>query len=476
MKKNSIYFLLITVLLSVFASMAVTSVKGKRSATYFYNRDSTPASISDFRAEEYPDFTYAAEYAVKAVVHVKVVKRGTTQPYSFFDFFFDSDRPQRQREQIGVGSGVVITEDGYIVTGNHVISGADDIEVTLEDKQIMKATLVGADPVTDIALLKIDAAGLPYLPFGDSDALRLGEWVLAIGNPYDLRSTVTAGIVSAKARTISTSRLADNEFKIEAFIQTDVAVNSGNSGGALINNKGELVGINTAIVSSTGAFAGYSFAVPTTIVKKTVEDLMDFGLVNRALMGVSMQEIDGILAAEKGLKDTKGVYIVDVNKGSAADKGGVKSGDVLLAVNSVSVNSYPAVQEQVSRYSPNESIKLKLLRDGKELETSITLDARPESLVTEKRDVFRLYGAELAEVSPEKLEKMKIESGVEVLSVSEGRFQSAGIKPGFIITYINQYQIKNITDLQTIIQRSRRSISIEGVYADGETVYYGMGI
>jgi len=475
MKRNFYIYLFLTVLISGITSLAVVSFSKKPSAQYFYNEDSIPVQRASFQPQEFPDFTFAAEYAVKAVVHVKVVKRGVSQPYSLFDFFFGYGQPQTPREMIGAGSGVIISEDGYIVTNNHVIEGADQIEVTLENNQTFKAKLVGSDPATDVALIKIDAQNLPLLKFGDSDALRLGEWVLAIGNPYNLRSTVTAGIVSAKARSMPSM---DGEFKIEAFIQTDAAVNSGNSGGALINTKGELVGINTAIASKTGAFTGYSFAVPTTIVKKIVEDILDFGSVQRAMLGISMQNIDGNLAKERGLKDTRGVFIAEVVKGGAAEKAGIRNNDVLISINGVRVNSSPAVQEQISRYRPKDKITVEILRDNKQKEVSVVLEGRGAEIAMSdgSKGTTKIFGAELVEASKDKLNNLNIRSGIEVVSVGEGKFKDAGISAGYIITHINQVPVRTLQELQSVIQRSRRSLLIEGVYQDGKTVYYGMGL
>ncbi len=475
MKRNFIIYLFLTVLISGITSYSVVSFKRDSGRNYIYS-DSLPVHNTSFTPSEFPDFTFAAESAVKAVVHVKVVKRGSAQPNSWLDFFFGYGQPQMPREQIGAGSGVIIDSDGHIVTNNHVIEGADDIQVTLENNQTFTAKIVGADPATDIALLKIEANNLPSIPFGNSDALRLGEWVLAIGNPYNLRSTVTAGIVSAKARSMPSM---DGAFKIEAFIQTDAAVNSGNSGGALINTRGELVGINTAIASKTGAFTGYSFAVPTTIVKKIVEDIMDFGTVQRAMLGISMRDIDGELVKEKGLSVTRGVYIAEVLPGGAAEKAGIKENDVLISVNGVAVNSSPAVQEQISRFRPNERIVVNILRDGKQKELAVVLkgrDAQVTMAAGGREGVFQLFGAELSDASKEKLEKAGVKWGVEVVKVSSGKFKDTGIGEGYIITHINQLPVRNIREFQMAVERSRRSLLIEGVYPDGRVIYYGMGL
>ena len=295
---------------------------------------------------DYPDFTYAAESAVEAVVYVEVTVQSRQQYQSidpFFRFFFgDEYAMPQQREQKGSGSGVIIRPDGYIVTNNHVVSGASKIQVTLNNNQQYDATVVGTDPATDVAIIKVDATDLPTIPLGDSDALRLGEWVLAIGSPLgvQLRSTITAGIVSAKGRSMPDY---SGEFKIESFIQTDAAVNPGNSGGALVNKKGELVGINTAIVSQTGSYTGYSFAVPVNIVKRVAEDLIDFGSVKRAVLGISMGTVDKKFADEMKLSAVAGVYINEVMKGSAAEKAGLQKNDVIVAIDGQKITDASSV-------------------------------------------------------------------------------------------------------------------------------------
>lgn len=425
----------------------------------------------------YPDFTYAAETGVKAVVHVKVVKRGQAQqgPQSFLDFFFGYGAPSQPRDQVGAGSGVIISEDGYIVTANHVIEGSDEVVVTMDDNREFEAKVMGADAATDVALLKIDAQDLPFLRFGNSDDLRLGQWVLAIGNPYDLRSTITAGIVSAKGRSLPSYT---GEFKIEAFIQTDAAVNPGNSGGALVNAAGELVGINTAIATHTGAYDGYSFAVPTSIVQKIVADIRQFGNVQRAMLGISMQDVTAELAKEKNLSQVKGVFIHEVVEGGAAEKAGVKSGDVLLQINNKAVNAGTAVQEQISRFSPGDKVSLLLLRDGKEVNVSVTLQNQAgttEILKEGEGDVTIFLGAQLRPVSKELKAKLNIRSGLEIVSLEEGKIKEAGIKKGFVITHINQKPISKVQELAVAVQESQRGVLIEGKYSDGRTYFYALG-
>lgn len=476
MKKVFVYFLA-TALVSSLTAFAVVKLTDKERGDYNENSATLPLRNVTLSDQLYPDFTFAAETAVKAVVHVKVTKKGMEQPFTIYDFFFGYGNPgMSPRNQVNSGSGVIITSDGYIITNNHVIEGADEIVVTLEDNKSYKSRLIGRDPVTDIALLKIDANNLPYLTFGNSDSLRLGEWVIAIGNPYNLRSTITAGIVSAKGRSMPAT---GEEFKIESFIQTDAAVNPGNSGGALVTTRGELVGINTAIATRTGSYTGYSFAVPSSIAKKVVEDLIDFGSVQRALLGISMQEIDGDLAKEKGLEGTNGIYIAEVVRDGAADRSGIKVGDVLLSINGVKVNSGPAVQEQISKYRPKDKVDIELLRNGKQISVSVVLQSKSgDDSKTDNtgNGVIKIFGAELKEAPKELLGKLSLKSGVEVLSVSEGKFRSTGIKKGFVITYVNQNQVSKAADISAIIQSSRRSVLIEGVYPDGTVVYYGMGL
>ena len=315
------------------------------------------------------NFSDAAESAVQAVVYVKVTQRNNYQQGgSLLDLIFGF--PQTPRDQVGLGSGVIIRPDGYIVTNNHVIAGADLIEVTLENNRVYPAKLVGTDPATDIALIKIEAEDLPTVPLGNSDDLRLGEWVLAIGSPYDLRSTITAGIVSAKGRSMPNY---DGQYRVESFIQTDAAVNPGNSGGALVNAAGELVGINTSIISRTGSYTGYSFAVPVNIVSKVVDDFIEFGEVQRAILGVSIVDVNAELAAQANLTDIDGVYVANVQKDSPAERGGLLQGDVIKEVNLNPVHNSAGLQEQVSRLRPGEKAVVTVLRDGRQHEIIVSL-------------------------------------------------------------------------------------------------------
>jgi Do/DeqQ family serine protease len=376
MKRNTL-FLLITLLLSLTISWLVADkVVETKLSEAIAGGDLERSSIVSAAPgathrtvikTEMGDFSDAAETAVHTVVYVKVVKRAAKMPSSIMDLIFGFATP---KDQVGMGSGVIIREDGYIVTNNHVIAGADQIEVTLENNKSYPAKLVGTDPATDIALLKIDEDSLPAIALGDSDNLRLGEWVLAIGSPYDLRSTITAGIVSAKGRSLPNY---DGQYRVESFIQTDAAVNPGNSGGALINTMGELVGINTSIISLTGSYAGYSFAVPVNIVRKITEDFIRYGEVRRALLGISMTDITDSMARQFNLESMDGVYVAEVQPNSAAEKGGIKVGDIITEINLNRVRNGAAVQEQMNRLRPGEQAVITVKRGGKQIELIVSL-------------------------------------------------------------------------------------------------------
>lgn len=423
------------------------------------------------------DFTYPAESSVSSVVYVKVLKSSAPSEPSIFDQFFGFSQPYGMpRESINSGSGVIISSDGYIVTNNHVVDNAKEIVVSLINNKSLRAKLVGADPATDIALLKVDAENLPSLSFGNSDSLRLGEWVLAIGSPYDLRSTVTAGIVSAKGRSLPD---ASREFKIESFIQTDAAVNPGNSGGALVNIKGELVGINTAIASNTGSYTGYSFAVPSTIAKKVVNDIINHGKVQRALLGVSMQELNNDLASLAGLDgDYSGVYIAEVLRGGAAYLSGIRESDVIVKINGLAVKSPSDIQERINFFAPNDKVEIEFIRKGKLMKTTVTLQGRDDAKDIEPRagEIVEIFGATLKRADRDVLNKFGVRCGVEVYKLKNGKFKDAGIKEGFIITHINQIAINQPSNVADIIKTSERGVLIEGLYKNGRIYYYGIGV
>lgn len=403
------------------------------------------------------DFTEAAESAVNGVVSIKSYatarQRQSYGGYSgdpFFDFFFGTPRQQQPRQQQGqqqeqprgLGSGVILSQDGYIVTNNHVIEGADRLEVTLNDNSTYNARVIGTDPVTDVALIKISAEGLHVIPMGNSDDLRIGQWVLAVGNPFGFTSTVTAGIVSAKARGMGGNAQRRGTMGIESYIQTDAAVNPGNSGGALVNTAGELVGINTAIYSETGSYVGYSFAIPTSIVSKVVSDLKEYGSVQRAVLGITFMELTPQLAKEKGITAVNdGIFVAEVSDRSAAMEAGIKEGDVITAINGVATHNTAQLQGEISKYSPGDKISVEYLRDNKKHTASVTFrNAQGTTAVTKTSD-FSALGCALKELSAEKMREMQLSSGVEVTGLTAGKFRDAGIKNGFVILDINNARV-----------------------------------
>ena len=431
------------------------------------------------------DFTSAAEKTINGVVHIKstvmTTSRGQIDPFELF--FGNRGRSQQPQPQpkVGYGSGVIISSDGYIVTNNHVIDNSDEIEVSLNDNRKYKAKLIGTDPSTDIALLKIEEVELPYITFGNSDALKIGEWVLAVGNPFMLNSTVTAGIVSAKARSIGIIGNNTGQLGIESFIQTDAAVNPGNSGGALVNILGELVGINTAIFSQTGNFAGYSFAVPSSIVSKVVTDLKQYGTVQRAIMGITIEEIP--TAVERGEKIDlhEGVYVREVSSGSGAADAGIKSGDVIISINGVTVKTPAQLQEQVSRYRPGDKIKVGFNRNGKNEIVDVTLKNKSGTTDVVKQDALSILGAEFGTVSEKERMQLGLRSnGVKVTKIGSGKLKSAGMRDGFIILSINNIRVNSPKEIEQIYLEFKSSQSSDqdkvlyfsGIYPNGKTAYY----
>lgn len=433
------------------------------------------------------DFTVAAENSVHAVVHIKatVAKKVLNQSQDpFFNFFFGDRGLQPQvtpQPQVGFGSGVIISSDGYIVTNNHVVDNSDELDVTLNDNRSYKAKLIGTDPVTDLALIKIEEKNLPTIPFGDSEKLKIGEWVLAVGNPFNLTSTVTAGIVSAKARSIGLSPQPGG-MKIESFIQTDAAVNPGNSGGALVNTRGELVGINTAIASQTGSYAGYSFAVPVSIVGKVIADLKQFGAVQRAMLGVSIRDINADFAKEKHLTIFEGAYVEQVNERSAALEAGVKVGDVLIAVNGVKVKSVAQLQEQISRYRPGDMIKVTISRAKEEIVLAVALKNKNGNTSVIKESGVEVLGAAFKELTAESKKQLGVSFGVQVTGITKGKFQNAGIRSGFIILKINDEQVNSPQDVELLTTKilngnsDQKAMFVVGVYPNGKTNYYAIDL
>ncbi len=439
------------------------------------------AFASSVVSTDYPDLTYAAENAVKAVVNIEAIQQVEMQSRRdpFLEFFgfpqggYSDGRPQMREARAG-GSGVIISEDGYIVTNNHVIDSATKVRVKLNDGRVFDAKIIGADPATDVALIKVEAEGLPTLPFGSSDDLRLGEWVLAIGYPMELQSTITAGIVSAKARDLGA---LPNEFRIESFIQTDAAVNPGNSGGALVNTRGELVGINTIIKTSTGSYVGYSFAVPETIVKKVVVDLKESGVVQRAVLGISFRAIDqnfiDQMGEQTGIDKLGGIYVASVVEDGAASEAGVRKGDVILSVDGVMVNSSSVFLEQIGKRRPGDEIVLVVRRGDsvKELRAKLRNKAGGAELLSrEQVDVAAELGGKFVDVSSKLCEQLDIRGGVQVAAVKRGGLlERARVKQGFLITHINDKPVYSVADLDRLTDKIS---SIDGIYPNGRASSY----
>ena len=430
--------------------------------------------------ESTPDFVDAAERSVDAVVHImtKVVRQSTT----YNDFFgallgqlYGYPGQTRNNTLVAYGSGVVLTPDGYIVTNNHVVEGADEVEVTFNNKVKKTATIIGTDPTTDLALIKVDASDLEYLTFGDSDNVRIGEWVLAVGNPFNLTSTVTAGIVSAKARNLS---ILGEGTSVESFIQTDAAVNPGNSGGALVNTKGELVGINAAIASHTGSYEGYSFAIPSNIVRKVVDDLLLYGTAQRGYLGVQIAELTQELAENEGLENIEGVYVAEVTEGGAAKLAGMKSGDVITAIAGKKVNTTTQLKESIGQYRPGDKVEVEVNRNGSHHRYELTLLNEAGNVdVVKKGDSFfnSEFGLMLQPINQNDMSRLDIQSGLKIVEIRQGRFMNSGVPVDFVITKVNGITVNSKSDLENAQKSSRsRRTTIEGVYPNGmnATFYY----
>ena len=492
--KKSIFVVVAVSFVSAFMGAGVAyytlSNDTQTTTVEYVNNDGGSASMakayftSNEQSLSYPDLSTAAESSVKAVVNIESIQevemQQQTMPYNPFFEFFGFPQPQHQggqpqkREQRSGGSGVIISTDGYIVTNNHVVDGATKLRVKLNDGRVFDAKIIGKDPTTDIALIKIDGQNLPILKFGSSDALRLGEWVLAIGSPFNLQSTITAGIVSAKARQLD---VIPNEFRIESFIQTDAAVNPGNSGGALVNARGELVGINTVIKSSTGSYIGYSFAVPESIVRKVVNDLREYGLVQRALLGVSFRYIDqdfiDQLGKENDIKEVGGAYVASVVEGGSASEAGIRKGDVIVEIDGVKITSPTTLTEQIGKHRPNDKVNLLVKRGDKVKQFEVVLRnkaGKTELLTKEDVDVVEILGGRFVDISDRTAKQLDIRGGVQVQSVKAGGLLAkARVREGFVITHINDKAVRSVADLSRLTDKIR---SIDGVYPNGRAASY----
>lgn len=413
------------------------------------------------------NFEIAARQVTPAVVHISTRYGGGKFSINALDQYLNP-------HALASGSGVILSDDGYIVTNYHVIEDANSIEVVLSNNQRFFAKIIGQDPSTDLALLKIKAKNLPFVKYGDSDRIIPGEWVLAIGNPFELNSTVTAGIVSAKARNIGI--LGDkNNLQVESFIQTDAAVNPGNSGGALVNLHGELIGINSAIATSTGTYSGYSFAIPVSLVKKIVDDLLEFGQVQRGLLGVQIADVTPDLAENKDLNVAQGVFVSYVNKGSAAEVSGLEPGDVITAIDNHAVSGTSELQEWVARKRPGQTVLVRFVRNGEKKEVTTTLRNFQGSEEIKKRTVsYEIEGAVLDEVPYSKLTELNLDGGVLIKKLSFGKWKKAGVKENFIITHIDKVAIDNVSDLNRAMEMKKGGVLIEGVMTNGEKQTIGM--
>ena len=482
--------ILIVVVAVVSLSLSVFSKAEKehrRPTTYFNDQANaiqasyTPSGKTGVPTGNYPDFVDAAAKTVTAVVHIRCSLTQKSNSYDqfygnnpFFQYFFGQPQRPREEQVQQFGSGVIISSDGYIVTNNHVVQDADSIQITLNDKRIMFAKLIGNDPSSDLAIVKIEASNLPFLTYGNSDELKVGEWVLAVGNPYNLTSTVTAGIVSAKARDIN---ILGGENTIKSFIQTDAPVNPGNSGGALVNTSGELVGINAAIASNTGSFTGYAFAIPVNIVRKVVDDIMKYGMVQKALLGVRMQELTPKLAEKIGVNNLQGVYVNSVMPNSAAEEAGMRQGDIMTKLGGLNVNSMAQVMEVMGEHRPGDKLDVEYYRDGKQNNVSLVLKNDEGNTKIEKNDESAELSGGLFELaSKDDMRRLGIDHGIKVKKLYNGKLKKAGIKEGFIITGIDHQPVTNIQELTHALSSKNNGLLIEGVYPNGLRYFYGFGM
>jgi len=430
-------------------------------------------------------FMEASEGSINSVVHVTTkVVRTTVQRDAIYEFFYGPGTGGREYKQYGSGSGsgVIVSSEGYIVTNNHVIDGASEIEVILNDNSKYTATLIGTDPSTDIAVLKIEAKGLRPMPLGNSDELRVGEWVLAVGNPFNLTSTVTAGIVSAKARNLNllSDKTRNNTVPIESFIQTDAAVNPGNSGGALVNTRGELVGINTAIASQTGSYSGYSFAVPVNLVQKVMRDIIDFGIVQRAYLGVELADINQEIKEKNKLESTRGVFVANVSEEGGAARAGVKKNSVILKIGSREVNSVAVLQEEVGRRRPGDKVMLTILNEKgeQEIKEVVLRSADGQTSLKSKEEISKnsALGATFEPLTAKEKKELNIESGVRIKTLDAGRLKNEGLEEGMVIYKINYEAVDSPESVAAKLNTLRGDVFLVIVLENGQKVYHGFGL
>ncbi len=451
------------------------------------------ASLKDFGNRT--DFVEVAELVTPSVVFIKTViepkqeSKEDQQQISPFDFFNGPgfNFPQMPRgPQMAQGSGVIISQDGYIVTNNHVVEGATKIKVVLNDKREYDAELIGRDKNTDLALIRIDEKNLQFAIIGNSDEVKVGQWALAFGNPLGLTSTVTLGIISAKGRNLNLVGERDpktgapTSYPIESFIQTDAAVNPGNSGGALVSSDGKLIGINTAIESQTGSYSGYSFAIPSNLMKKVIEDLTKYGKVQRGILGVEIRDVNSDLADKEGLKDIRGVFVGKVHANSAAEDAGVKEKDVIVSIDGVKVNSSPELQEQIGKHNPGDKVKLVLIRDSKEKNIDVvlkSLEGKTEIVRDEKVESNKILGSEFESLTRDEKLKLHITSGVRIKTVGEKSIlRKAGVPNGFIVLSVDKKSISTVSEMKASLENKKGGTLLEGINPDGTKGYYGFGI
>jgi serine protease Do len=492
--KQVVAVILISASTAVATMWGYNRITGNNKTYLYYGQDSgkVPSNYAKFfdgqaRSGAGPvDFTDAASAAIPATVHIKTKTVRTVSnnlprhnPFSDLfgidpdDMFNNGGNGMRSMPEMASGSGVIISNDGYIVTNNHVVDGADEMTVTLSNRKSFKAKVIGADPASDLAVIKIDAHGLPFLVYGNSDEVKIGQWVLAIGYPLNLETTVTAGIVSAKGRTLDINS-RQSQTPLESFIQTDAAVNPGNSGGPLINPEGQLIGINSAIASPTGSYAGYSFTIPVNIVKKIVNDIMKFGTPQRAFLGIQYprDDMSEDQKKEQGIKDVDGVFVLNVTADGAAEHGGIKKGDVITKLNGNPIYTGAELVGQIATYSPGDKINVTYKRDGKEYNIAIQLRNNSGTMTMVKTSVLDKLGAQLQTLSKKDAADMDLKGGVIVRSVTEnGLMNKSRIQEGFIILKADGQDVKNVEDLERILQKASGTIKLEGVFAGYEGTY-----